>query len=344
MPSVVDLFCGVGGLTHGFIKEGFTVVAGIDVDPTCKYAYETNNNARFILKDVRDLTSEEIVGLYPEGDTRILVGCTPCQPFSRYANRKGQDDKWQLVGTFAELISAVRPEIVSMENVPQMEKHPVFTDFIQALATEGYYTWYSVVNCLDYGIPQTRKRLVLLASRLGQIEMVRRTHPPGRHRTVAQTIRCLERLAAGEASRKDPIHRASALSELNLRRIKATPPGGAWRDWDEGLQLDCHKKETGKTYPSIYGRMKWDEPSPTITCQCHGLGNGRFGHPEQDRAISLREAALLQAFPKSYIFVETKSQVVISNLARHIGNAVPVRLGRIIARSITRHLEEHRGQ
>jgi DNA (cytosine-5)-methyltransferase 1 len=135
------------------------------------------------------------------------------------------------------------------------------------------------------------------------------------------------------------LHRASALSPRNLRRIRASKPGGTWRDWTDDLVADCHKAETGETYPGVYGRMVWDLPAPTVTTQCHGFGNGRFGHPEQNRAISLREAALLQTFPRRYRFVAPDDPITFHHLGKLIGNAVPVRLGRIIGRSILKHVE-----
>jgi DNA (cytosine-5)-methyltransferase 1 len=336
--SVVDLFCGIGGLTRGFVKEGFDVAAGIDDDETCRYAYEKNNGTAFIKKDIELVTAAELTELYPQGSTKILVGCAPCQPFSRYTIREGEDEKWKLLRSFAKLIRGVQPEIVSMENVPELEKHHVYDEFVDALEEDYHVTAYTVY-CPDYGVPQTRERLVLFASKYAKIEIVKPTHTPERYRTVRDAIGRLEPIEAGQKSAKDPLHMARRLSELNLRRIRSTPPGGGWRDWDEDLRLDCHKAETGKTYPSVYGRMKWDEPSPTMTTHCGGLGNGRFGHPEQDRAISLREAALFQTFPKSYKLIKPGVKVANKTLSRHIGNAVPVRLGVVIARSIKRHLE-----
>jgi DNA (cytosine-5)-methyltransferase 1 len=341
MASVVDVFCGIGGLTHGFVREGFDVVAGIDVDPSCKYAYERNNNARFILKDIDDVSAEEILALYPPGETRILVGCAPCQPFSRYTNRSREDRKWRLVATFADLIAQVRPEVVSMENVPELSRHQVFSDFVGVLQEAGYHVSHSIVDCVAYGVPQTRRRLVLFGSLLGDIGIISATHPPCRRRSVRQVIGGLDPIKAGQASARDPLHKASSLSPLNLKRIRATPKAGGWRDWPDELKLACHKAESGKSYPSVYGRIAWDAPGPTITTQCNGLGNGRFGHPEQDRALSIREAALLQTFPRYYRLLAPGSELVMKTAARHIGNAVPVRLGRIIARTIRRHLEGH---
>lgn len=339
--STVDLYCGVGGLTHGFTREGVSVVAGIDVDASCKYAYEKNNRALFINKSVEDLTATEIKALYPAGHVKVLVGCAPCQPFSRYSIRPSPGEKWKLLTRFSDFVRDVEPEVVSMENVPDLLKHSVFAEFLDVLAAENYNVSYSVVNCIHYGIPQTRSRLVLFASRLGEIKMLPATHTKQQHQTVRMTIENLEPLEAGHISNSDPLHRASALSALNLKRIVASRQGGSWRDWPEELRLNCHKKKTGASFGSVYGRMRWDEPSPTMTTQCNGIGNGRFGHPEQDRAISFREAALFQTFPLDYSFIDPEVGFKSDDTARHIGNAVPVRLGEIIARTIKLHVEEH---
>ncbi|NJM39396.1 MAG: DNA cytosine methyltransferase [Anaerolineae bacterium] len=342
----VDVFCGVGGLTYGLAREGINVVAGIDADSTCRFAYERNNpDARFIEGDVQSLPVSEIEQLYGAGAVRILAGCAPCQPFSRYTQRYAKnedsaDQKWALVSRFAEIIVSVSPHIVTMENVPELTKHAVFEDFVRTLQKAGYFVSHSTVQCADYGVPQSRLRLVLLASKLGKIEFLPPTHK-GKHKTVADAIGRLERIDAGMQSSRDRLHRASGLSALNLRRIMNTPEGGSWRNWPKELLLECHKKESGKSFGSIYGRMWWNKPSPTITTEFHGLGSGRFGHPVQHRAISIREAALLQSFPKSYKFVPPRESYSIDAVARHIGNAVPVRLGQIIGRSINKHLSEH---
>jgi len=153
-----------------------------------------------------------------------------------------------------------------------------------------------------------------------------------------EAIGHLRALNAGEAAPGDKLHVTSTLSDKNLERIKASKPGGTWRDWPEHLVADCHRTESGRTYASVYGRMEWDKPAPTMTTQCYGFGNGRFGHPEQNRAISLREAAILQSFPRNYAFIPHDGPVSLRILGRLIGNAVPVELGRAIARSINSHL------
>ncbi len=342
MITAVDLFCGVGGLTHGLQRAGVRVVAGIDSDPNCRFPYEANNKAAFVAEDVRDVTGASLRRLWNDGTTTLLAGCAPCQAFSTYGRRKGTvrpEEKWSLVAEFGRLVEDTQPDFVTMENVPQLPGHPVLTRFIQSLT--GYRVWSDVVQCADYGIPQTRKRLVLLASRTGIVTLETARRLPGAP-TVRNAIGHLPSLAAGESDAGDPMHSACSLTELNLRRIRASLPGGTWREWDESLLAACHRGKSGETFPSVYGRMEWDAPAPTITTQCFGYGNGRFGHPEQDRAISLREAAILQTFPGSYRFLRPGERPKFSTLGRLIGNAVPVRLGEAIGISLTRQVRRRR--
>lgn len=345
--AVVDLFCGIGGLTHGFLKECFTVSAGVDFDNTCSYAYSTNNKAKFIYKDVTKLTAEELNNLFPKNKRKILVGCAPCQPFSifNYKNnnnavKQAEDSKWKLLYSFADLIEATQPEIVSMENVPQLRNFnggKVFNDFVERLEANGYYVTYGIFNAQDYGVPQRRKRLILLASKHSKFELIEPTHKDN-YVTVQQAIGHLPEIKDGEHSEDDLLHYARKLTEISKKRIKATPEGGGWQDWDESLLLECHKKEGGQMYRSVYGRMSWSDVAPTMTTYCIGLNNGRFGHPKQDRAISLREAAILQSFPENYNLIDPDAIFNMQILARQIGNAVPVGLGQAIAKSIKKHI------
>ena len=344
--SAIDLFCGAGGLTAGFIKSGITVTAGYDVESSCQYAYETNNkNAKFIHKDVTNLAADELIALYPIEDIKLLAGCAPCQPFSTYSHGRDakQHNKWPLLYQFSRLIREAKPDLVTMENVPDVTKHEVYHDFVRELKAQNYHVWAEKVYCPDYGIPQVRSRHVLLASKLGPIKILPRTHAPDKYKSVRQAIGKLPLLKSGEQYKSDPLHRAAHLSDLNLCRIRASKQGGTWRDWPLELVAECHKRESGKTYSGVYARMSWDKPSPTMTTQCFGFGNGRFGHPEQDRAISLREAALLQTFPKSYKFIRRKEPLQMSAVGRMIGNAVPPRLGEVIGKSFLLHLKEHYG-
>ncbi|GHT93824.1 cytosine-specific methyltransferase [Betaproteobacteria bacterium] len=338
--ACVDLFCGAGGLTHGFILEGLPVVAGIDLDPACRFPYEQNNDkARFVERDISTVTPDEIEGLFGDADVTILAGCAPCQPFSTYAQRyesDGENGRWGLLYHFARLVEGVMPDVITMENVPTVKKHKVFHDFKDSLEKLGYEVWADVVDSSRYGVPQMRRRMVLLASKHGKIEMIEPTRK--KPKTVKQAIGRLRPLSAGECAPKDKLHVTSTLSDTNLERIKVSKPGGTWRDWPKNLVAECHRVDSGRTYSGVYGRMEWDKPAPTMTTQCYGFGNGRFGHPEQDRAISLREAAILQSFPRNYAFIPKGGGVSLKVLGRLIGNAVPVDLGRAIARSIDQHL------
>jgi DNA (cytosine-5)-methyltransferase 1 len=348
--KVVDLFCGVGGMTHGFVQEGFEVVGGIDIDGTCKYAYEKNNGATFFQKDIAEVTAGDLKRMFTGADVKILIGCAPCQPFSSLnLNRVGftkKHERWNALEKFIELIRAVKPEIVSMENVKDLQdkkKYPIFGKFVASLKKEGYEVDYRIVDASRYGVPQKRMRLVLLASRLGKIALIPETHSKERAVTVRDAIGHLPTIKDGATDKSDFLHRASKLSSKNKLRIRSTPKnGGGAKSWSSDLVLECHRKTTGKSYQStVYGRMRWDTPGPTMTTHCITLGTGRYGHPEQNRAISLREAALIQSFPRNYRFAESANKVQMTRLARHIGNAVPVRLGVVIARSIKKHISSN---
>ena len=345
---MVDLFRGAGALSHGFLLEGFDIACGFDVNEFCRYPFQQNNRAPLIGRDVSLVRPEELLRRFPRGRASVLVGCAPCQPFSKYTQgRDGrglEDPKWRLLKDFARLVTDVRPDIAAMENVPQLlkfRKGAVFREFVGTPRDRGYRVRHTVAQCADFGAPQSRARLVLIGSRYGEPPLPTPTHRKERHVTVREAIGNMPSLAAGASDPRDPLHRASRMSDLNMRRIRASAPGGTWRDWDETLRAACHRRTTGRTYSAVYGRMRWDRPSPTITTQFIGFGNGRFGHPEQDRALSLREGALLQTFPRGYEFCEPDSGISLKELGRMIGNAVPVRLAQAIARAIRTHLQEH---
>lgn len=334
----VDLFCGVGGLTCGMQKAGIKVMAGYDIEESCRFPYEYNNHAEFVHKDIKEVTVEEVLSKYPpDTEIKVLMGCAPCQPFSSYSHKyKGNKNliqKMELLSYFGNLIEKIKPEIVSMENVPQLVHEPVFKDFVNTLNNNGYAIDYKVVFAPEYGVPQNRKRLLLLASRIGEIKLIDPLFTKDNFPTVRDAIGKLKKLESGEVDSEDDLHRTRKLSDLNLERIKASRPGGSWKEWDEKLLPECYKKITGNTFKSVYGRLEWDKPSSTITTQFIGYGNGRFGHPEQNRALSLREGALLQTFPENYKFYDGQISSV-NKVAVQIGNAVPPKLGEVIGISI----------
>lgn len=328
--TAVDLFCGAGGLTHGLSLSGIKVIAGFDVDSHCKYAYEHNNpGAEFINRSVSDLSGAELNKLFPLEGFSLLSGCAPCQTFSAInPNVDTSDERWWLLLEFGRLIGEALPDFVTMENVPGILKHSVFEQFLSILDCDGYKYDYRVIECAQYGMPQKRRRAVLVASRLGEISFPSSDELNLEQRNVRSAIEGLEELAAGESSKEDSLHTAKGLSDLNIQRIRASRPGGTWNDWDESLRCECHKRETGESFTAVYGRMEWEKPSPTITTQFYNYGSGRFGHPSQDRALTFREGALLQTFPASYEFYAKDNPCSTFVLGRLIGNAVPVDLGK----------------
>lgn len=344
--TAVDLFCGAGGLSQGLLDSGVSVEAGIDFDNACAYAYEENIKATFIQRDVADVTAEDVRSLWKKDRYTLLAGCAPCQPFSTH--RRGadpsQDARWSLLDHFDRLVSETQPDFVTMENVPGLGRTEVFRSFVNSLGAEGYFVTHKVIYCPDYGLAQNRRRLVLVASRLGEINLPERTHLPRDYKSVRDVIGALQPLSSGEQHADDRLHKCRALSEINLQRLKASRPGGTWKDWPEDLLADCHKRATGASFRSVYARMEWDKPAPTITTQAHNFGTGRFGHPDQDRAISLREAAMLQGFPPSYKFVADDSDVYFSIIGRMIGNAVPPIVGRIVGATIQAQLKNKMGE
>lgn len=338
--EAVDLFCGAGGLTRGLEDAGVCVRAGFDIDPACQYPYDSNNSATFVLQSVADLKADDINAWFTPGAVRLLAGCAPCQPFSTMANNATTRDenKWGLLGEFARLVREVKPELVTMENVPRVTNHEPYQGFVAVLQELGYQVDARRLRCADLGIPQERRRFVLVASRLpGDIRLdIEKANPV----SVRDAIGRLPKLQAGEADASDPMHKARSLTPLNLQRMRASSPGGTWHDWPDDLISACHKTVSGASYKSVYARMSWDKPAPTITTQCYNFGTGRFGHPEQDRAITLREAAILQSFPDNYQFVPEGQPVQFSSVGRMIGNAVPPKLGYTVGKLLIKHLED----
>ncbi|MCJ2069324.1 DNA cytosine methyltransferase [Methylobacterium sp. J-030] len=334
---MVDVFCGAGGLSLGLRDAGLTIAAGIDLDPACRYPFEHNIGASFHGRDIMEVSATEVSAMFGEAPIRVLAGCAPCQPFSGYTTKRRESDgRWRLLLEFLRFVELVRPEIITLENVPRLTLLPLWGEFVRALEALGYHVVWKVVDAADFGVPQNRRRVVLLASRLGTIEMPKGTEQ--QHRTVRDEVFDRPPVEAGECDRQDRLHRARGLTAINLERIRIAEPHGTWRCWPEHMRVKCHTELTGRTYPSVYGRMAWDKPSPTITTQFYGFGNGRFGHPEQDRALTLREGAMLQSFPANFQFVPPGKPIVARTVGRLIGNAVPPALGRAVGKAIIDHI------
>lgn len=341
-----DFFSGCGGTSRGMQEAGLSVRFGLDMDPDARDSFEANfPQAKFLCKDIRRLTSDDAVPYIERRTGRPLVfgACAPCQPFSNQIHDTAIDDgRRNLLTEFHRFVEAYLPEYIFVENVPGLqtiEKHKgPFSDFIALLGDLKYFYNYKIVMAYHYGVPQSRRRLVLLASNLGPICIPPPTHGPGTSNPSLPKawdwISHLPAINAGETHAVVPNHRAAKLSPLNLRRIAATPVGGDRKAWPKALELNCHKKHSGHT--DVYGRMIKHQPSAALTTRCISLSNGRFGHPTQNRAISVREAACIQTFPMDFIF-----QGSLNSMARQVGNAVPVLMAQVIGESVIRHYSQH---
>ena len=332
-----DFFCGAGGLTRGLIDAGIEVVAGFDCDERCRVTYKDNNSGvEFVKADMKEIGRNTLglkcrAGRY---DDILFAGCAPCQPFSSQRKGERQQHDATLLGEFGRLVEAVLPGYVLIENVPGIARVPgfsIFRRFLRMLDANGYGYASDILDAKQYGVPQNRRRLVLLATKhcpasLPAPKCGNQLRP---FRTVRETISHFPVIVAGECHPEIPNHVAASITELNLERIRLTPHnGGDRRSWPEHLRLKCHIGNY-KGHTDVYGRMRWDSPAPALTGRCHSISNGRYGHPEQDRAISLREAAALQSFPDRYVFFGSNKDV-----AMQIGNAVPVRLAERIGKHI----------
>ena len=329
----IDVFCGVGGLTRGLIDAGIQVKKGYDIDPRLKETYEKNNEGvKFYCKNIKDLTGDEILkGLDLKNDYLLVAGCAPCQPFSQINKNDKGDERKYLLDEFGRLVKELRPDYILLENVPGLNTRGrrIFDRFLKILEENNYNFDYDILDAKEYGVPQKRLRLILLASKNSLITLPEKTHGPSDsskplYKTVRNTIAKYPYLKAGQKSKKIPNHECRDLAPINRERMKYIKiDGGSRTDLPEHLQLKCHKNHSG--HNDVYGRMKWDDVSPTLTCKCTSISNGRFGHPAQTRGISVREAAALQTFGDDYVFYDC-----LSVATEWIGNAVPVKFAKVL--------------
>ncbi|MCC5044701.1 DNA cytosine methyltransferase [Xanthomonas campestris pv. raphani] len=342
MIKVFDFFSGCGGTSSGFSTAGMEIVFGLDIDRDSAATFQVNfPKASFYLGDISGFDPFSLTELIGVDDITLFCGCAPCQPFSKQnSNKKLRDPRAKMLDEFSRMVEACLPDFVFVENVPGMQRvstsrNSRFSRFKTKLRKLGYTLDVKIVPALWYGVPQSRERLVLLASRRGELLIPGASHGDGLLpiSTVADWISHLEPLEAGHQSAQDPDHQAMALSAVNRERIILTPEGGGRNDWPERLVLQCHEGHRG--HGDVYGRLSWHRPAAAMTTRCISYSNGRFGHPSQDRAISLREAACLQTFPRGYRFVGT-----LTSKARQVGNAVPPLMAQKIGESIMRSVLE----
>ncbi|MDE0603519.1 MAG: DNA cytosine methyltransferase [bacterium] len=344
-PDIVlaDFFAGCGGTARGFADAGIVPALAVEWDPDAAESYRNNFPATEVLeRDIRHVTVEEVRSalVANDGAIRLFAGCAPCQPFAGHRNGQSvQAPESNLLLEFLRFVDEFLPELVFVENVPGMQRSSdALPEFVKKIQPFGYHCSSSIVCSADYGVPQTRKRFVLVASRLGKIELPSPTHGDGtplQHLTVRDAIRDLPPVDAGCEHPELPDHRSMRLSPRNLLRIRETPEGGDRRDWPERLWPECHRGQ-GINHTDAYGRLNWDLPAPTLTTRCISYSNGRYGHPEQDRALTVREAARLQTFPDRFEFAGG-----LTSQAKQIGNAVPVELARNVGRSLVDHVMIH---
>ena len=342
-----DFFSGCGGTSLGMQLAGMAVRFALDIDPDAKETYKANfEKSKFICKDIRHVSVDDVAPYIKRRWNRPIVfgACAPCQPFSKQNRNKSNDDERRdLLSEFHRFVEFFQPEYIFFENVPEpktIDQHDwPFGEFIQLLVGLGYYCDFKIVIAYHYGVPQRRRRYVGLASLFGPINIPQPTHGPEAKNpnfpVVWEFISHLPPIEAGTEHAEIPNHRAARLSPLNQRRIAATPMGGNRRDWPKELELSCHQKHKG--YTDVYGRMLKDRPSAALTTRCISLSNGRFGHPTQNRAISVREAACLQTFPMDFKFRGN-----LNSMARQVGNAVPVAMAQVFGELIIKHYKHHK--
>lgn len=344
-PTLVDMYSGAGGVTQGFKNHNFKTLAAIEYDPIIAHTYTTNHpEVKMYDRDVKTVHPKEILrdcGL-ERGELTVLSVCAPCQPFSRQTRLNRADNRTKLVLEMIRFVAVLRPQFAIMENVPGLGKgknKPVLDKLINILRNNLGYKVHEpvVVDAVNFGVPQFRKRLILLCSREDiNLEIPTESHASpviaeklGKipWRTVGDAFADIHSLAAGQSSRTDALHKARLHIPINMERLKhIRKNGGSRDDLPEYLVLACHKKKN-VGYKDVYGRLDSKQPANTLTTGCTNLTKGRFAHPTANRAITPREAAELQTFPKDYIFEGSYDQI-----SAQIGNAVPVNLAEVFAK------------
>lgn len=345
------MFAGGGGLSQGLKQAGFTVSAAVEIEPSACGAYLVNHpEAVLFEKDIKKISGKELIRTSPTGKIDLIAACPPCQGFSSLTAKYRRDDpRNELIFDFVRLVDEIRSSTIMMENVPGLANGKgasVFRSAMQSLESLGYKLSCDVVDVANYGVPQNRRRLVVLGSRDEKISIPKPTHSrtPKCGQLKWNTVRdAIEgendpiplNIAISEDESIHMWHVVRNLSPLNVERLRAVGPGQPRSALPKELRPDCHKKsETG--FSNVYGRMAWDEPAPTITSGCTTLSKGRFGHPSKLRTISVREAALLQTFPRNYKF----NTLHMEKVCKIIGNALPPLFAEVMASACRYSIEK----
>lgn len=328
--KVYDFFSGCGGASIGFQQAGMQPVFALDFNSDAIKTYQHNfPQAHTVEQNIKEFSTQDFAPYFDTTSPSLFCACAPCQPFSKIKAPKASDERIHLLDELSRFVEEFRPDFIFIENVSGVQtryKNGPLDGFLKIIASLGYVYTVGVVDAKHYGVPQNRVRLVVLASRHGKVELPAATHGPqlSPYRTVRDAIGQLPEISAGSAHPEDNLHKSAGLSEMTYKRLVATPPEKGRESWPEELTLACHKDHKG--HYDVYGRMRWDSPANTLTTRCNSISNGRFGHPEQNRAISMREAALLQSFPPDFQAFGNS----LESIAQQIGNAVPPSLAKCI--------------
>lgn len=351
--TAIDVFAGAGGLSVGLEQAGFDVVGAVELNPAAAETYRRNHpRTTMFCEDVRNIAGSALKALSPDGHVDLVVGCPPCQGFSTLTNKyKRNDPRNELALEMLRLVLEIAPTAVMLENVPGLgaKGKDVFGKFVSGLSGAGYRPNYAVLQVADYGVPQMRRRLVLLAGKNFEVPL-----PEGEYsvsgsggKKVWKTLRS----AIGEGASPVTLSESAALggpravnwnvvrniSATNKARLQASKPGATRYSLSDELRPPCHRNARSG-FGNVYGRMSWDKPSPTVTSGCTTPSKGRFGHPDELRTISVREAATLQTFPADYDFVSPS----IDQVCVMIGNALPCEFARILSQSCSQAIRAHR--
>lgn len=340
--TALDLFCGCGGMTAGLKQAGFSVLAAVDNDPSACATYSANHEEVYLYcEDIHRIDPQDMKARFYPQVPALMAVCAPCQPFSSQNRRRGRDPRSQLILQSIRFAETLRPLVIVFENVPGLARKgssPILTELRKSLEALGYSLGSpQLVDAADYEVPQRRKRCVLFACLQGKSpRMGSPKTPRGNRIHVRDVFLGLSALPKpGDKAPTDALHFARKHQEIALRRLAHIPKDGGGRSsLPPELRLACHRNDTD--FPDVYGRMKWDDVAPTLTTGCTDITKGRFAHPEEDRAISLREAARLQTFADDFDFTGNPSEI-----ARQIGNAVPVKLAKALGETARETLSDH---
>jgi DNA (cytosine-5)-methyltransferase 1 len=345
--GVVDFFSGCGGTSAGLRAAGMDILAGIDIDPDAALTFSQNfPEAKTFCRDIAKIRTSTLKRVVGARRPLLFSACAPCQPFSKQRrDRSATDERSPLLLEFVRFVKYFKPTYIFVENVPGLQSPSSgsgpFPLFVEKVTRLGYKLDIRIVESCAYGVPQRRRRLIIFGALRSSISIPDATHGPGSatgYSVVWDWIGNLPAIRAGETHPTVPNHRAASLSPKNLVRIRATPEGGGREHWPADLRLKCHDNEY-RGHTDVYGRMRRNMLASALTTRCISLSNGRFGHPTQDRAISVREAACLQTFPPNFTFAGS-----LNSMARQIGNAVPVVLAKTLGDAFRKHYRRRRRQ